>query len=124
MVRGTAVNPMTKKPVDAAVLLTLVREIAPPDLRDAIDTDETRDFRYASPSGEVDVAWRPAEGTGGGTATLSLVALEADGIPRNYHRVEDVAEDLDMACVIRSADFAVAVAVAWLRGEADPLAIV
>jgi twitching motility protein PilT len=75
MVRGTAVNPMTKKPVDAAVLLTLVREIAPPDLRDAIDTDETRDFRYASPSGEVDVAWRPAEGTGGGTATLSLVAL-------------------------------------------------
>ncbi len=56
--------------------------------------------------------------------TLSLVALEADGIPRNYHRVEDVAEALDMACVIRSADFAVAVAVAWLRGEADPLAII
>jgi hypothetical protein len=56
--------------------------------------------------------------------TLSLVALEADGIPRNYHRVEDVAEALDMECVIRSADFAVAVAVAWLRGEADPLAIV
>jgi hypothetical protein len=56
--------------------------------------------------------------------TLSLVALEADAIPRNYHRVEDVAEALDMECVIRSADFAVAVAVAWLRGEADPLAIV
>ena len=50
--------------------------------------------------------------------------LAADAIPRNYHRVEDVAEALDMECVIRSADFAVAVAVAWLRGEADPLAIV
>jgi len=56
--------------------------------------------------------------------TLSLVALEADAIPRNYHQMEDVAEALDMECVIRSADFAVAVAVAWLRGEADPLAIV
>jgi hypothetical protein len=26
--------------------------------------------------------------------------------------------------VVRSADFAVAVAVAWLRGDADPLAII
>ena len=52
------------------------------------------------------------------------MALEADVIPRNYHQMEDVAEALDMECVIRSADFAVAVAVAWLRGEADPLAIV
>jgi hypothetical protein len=59
-----------------------------------------------------------------GLHTLSLVSLEAGGIPRNYHRLEDLPEALDMETVVRSADFAVAVAVAWLRGDAEPLAIV
>jgi predicted CoA-binding protein len=52
------------------------------------------------------------------------LTLEAGGMPRNYHQLEDVPEALDMESVIRAADFAVAVAVAWLRGEAEPLAIV
>ncbi|MDH5306524.1 MAG: M28 family metallopeptidase [Myxococcales bacterium] len=55
---------------------------------------------------------------------LSLISLEADGVPRNYHRAEDTAEALDMELVVRAADFADAVVVAWLRGAADPLAIV
>jgi Peptidase family M28 len=52
---------------------------------------------------------------------LCLVSLEADGVPRNYHRVEDQPEALDMAGVVRAADFADEVIAAWLRGEAAPL---
>ena len=59
-----------------------------------------------------------------GLHALSLVSLEAGGIPRNYHRAEDLPEALDMETLVRAADFAVAVAVAWLRGDAEPLAIV
>jgi hypothetical protein len=103
---------------------TLTRVTYPPTL-----TELARRLAHDGAFGEVTSVHLMA-GTDGSVPaarelhTLTLVALEADGIPRNYHRVEDVAEALDMACVIRAADFAVAVAVAWLRGEADPLAIV
>jgi hypothetical protein len=59
-----------------------------------------------------------------GHPTLTLVSLEPNGVPRHYHRPDDLPEALDMATVIRSADFAAAVAWAALRGEAGPLAIV
>lgn len=55
---------------------------------------------------------------------LSLISLESNGVPRNYHRIEDVPESLDMETVIQAADFGAAVVTAALRGEADPLAIV
>jgi len=59
-----------------------------------------------------------------GFATLSLISLEENGVPRNYHRPEDVPEALDMTLVIRAADFGTAVAKAALDGEAGPLALV
>lgn len=58
---------------------------------------------------------------GRGYPTLSLISLEANGVPRNYHRLEDTVEGIDAAMVVRGADFGAAVAVAALRGEADPL---
>ena len=50
-----------------------------------------------------------------GYPTLSLISLEANGVPRNYHRVEDTVEALDMAMVVRAADFGAAVAMAALQ---------
>lgn len=50
-----------------------------------------------------------------GYPTLSLISLEANGVPRNYHRVEDTVDALDMAMVVRAADFGAAVAVAALQ---------
>jgi hypothetical protein len=58
-----------------------------------------------------------------GFPTLSLISLEANGVPRNYHRVEDVPEAVDLPTVIRAADFGAAVGRAALRGEAGPIAI-
>jgi acetylornithine deacetylase/succinyl-diaminopimelate desuccinylase-like protein len=58
-----------------------------------------------------------------GYPTLSLISLEAGGVPRNYHRIEDVPEAVDLPTVIRAADFGAAVARAALRGEAGPIAI-
>jgi hypothetical protein len=58
-----------------------------------------------------------------GFPALSLISLEANGVPRNYHRPEDTAEDIDLALVVRAADFGAAVARAALRGEAGPLAV-
>lgn len=58
-----------------------------------------------------------------GFPTLSVISLEANGVPRNYHRPEDVAEDIDLSMVVRAADFGAAVARAALRGEAGPLAV-
>jgi hypothetical protein len=58
-----------------------------------------------------------------GFPSLSLISLEAGGVPRHYHRPEDVAEAVDLATVIRAADFGAAVARAALRGEAGPIAI-
>lgn len=47
---------------------------------------------------------------GAGYPALSLISLEANGVPRNYHRVEDTVDALDMAMVVRAADFGAAVA--------------
>jgi hypothetical protein len=52
-----------------------------------------------------------------GYPTLSLISLEANGVPRNYHRTEDTVDAIDTATVVRAADFGAAVAVAALRGE-------
>ena len=54
-----------------------------------------------------------------GYPTLSLISLEANGVPRNYHRVEDTVDALDMAMVVRAADFGTAVALAGLRQPAS-----
>ena len=49
---------------------------------------------------------------GAGYPALSLISLEANGVPRNYHRVEDTVDALDMGMVVRAADFGAAVALA------------
>lgn len=49
-----------------------------------------------------------------GYPTLSLISLEANGVPRNYHRVEDTVDALDMSMVVRAADLGAAVALAAL----------
>ncbi len=56
-----------------------------------------------------------------GFPTLSLISLESNGAPRNYHRPDDTPEDLDMSMVVRAADFGAAVILAALRGDADPI---
>jgi len=69
------------------------------------------------------------EDTDGGAAVragfpaLSLIALEADGLPRNPSLASDLPASLDMATLICAADFGAAVARAALRGEAGPIAI-
>ncbi len=59
----------------------------------------------------------------GGFPALSLISLEADGLPRNQRLASDLPASLDMATVIRAADFGAAVARAALRGEAGPVAL-
>jgi len=69
------------------------------------------------------------EDTDGGVAVragfqaLSLLSLEADGLPRNQRLASDLPASLDMETVVRAADFGAAVARAALRGEAGPIAI-
>jgi hypothetical protein len=69
------------------------------------------------------------EDTEGGVAvragfqTLSLISLEADGLPRNQRLASDLPASLDMETVMRASDFGAAVARAALRGEAGPIAI-
>ncbi len=45
-----------------------------------------------------------------GYPALSLITLEDNGVPRNYHQPTDTVEQIDLAAVVRAADFAVAVA--------------
>jgi hypothetical protein len=59
----------------------------------------------------------------GGFQALSLISLEANGLPRNQRLASDLPASLDMATVIRAADFGAAVARAALRGESGPIAI-
>jgi hypothetical protein len=47
-----------------------------------------------------------------GYPALSLITLESNGVPRNYHRAEDTVDALDMATVVRAADFGAEVALA------------
>ncbi len=56
-----------------------------------------------------------------GYPALSLISLEANGVPRNYHRLSDTVEALDMGMVVRAADFGGAVTFAALRGAAGPV---
>lgn len=56
-----------------------------------------------------------------GYASLSLISLEANGVPRNYHRLEDTIEGIDADMLVRAGDFGAAVAKAALRGEAGAL---
>jgi hypothetical protein len=58
-----------------------------------------------------------------GFPSLSLISLEGNGVPRHYHRGEDLPEGVDLPTVIRAADFGAAVGRAALRGEAGPIAI-
>jgi hypothetical protein len=68
-------------------------------------------------------------GTGGSVPaarhhpSLSIISLEPNGVPRHYHRPEDVPEFLDMYRVVRAADFGAAVAGAVLRGGSGPIAV-
>jgi hypothetical protein len=50
-----------------------------------------------------------------------LISLEANGVPRNYHRLEDTVEGIDLGMVVRSADFGAAVARSALNGGMAPI---
>ncbi len=56
-----------------------------------------------------------------GYPTLSLICLEANGVPRNYHRVEDTVDFIDLDSVVRAADFGAAVVLAAARGASGPI---
>jgi len=56
-----------------------------------------------------------------GFPTLSLISLQPNGVPLNYHRLEDTADAIDCALVVRSADFGAAVASAALAGKTGPI---
>jgi hypothetical protein len=56
-----------------------------------------------------------------GYPALSLISLEPNGVPRNYHRLDDTVEGIDAATVLRAADFGAAVCTAALRGQAGPI---
>ena len=55
--------------------------------------------------------------------SLSIISLEPNGVPRHYHRPEDVPEALDMHTVVRAANFGAAVAGAVLRGATGLIAV-
>jgi len=59
-----------------------------------------------------------------GHPALSLISLDPNGVPHNYHRLDDVPEAIDLAMVVRAADFGAAVAASAVRGDAGPIAIV
>jgi hypothetical protein len=50
-----------------------------------------------------------------GFPSLSLISLDPNGVPLNYHRIEDTVDGIDTAMVVRAADFAAAVTMAALR---------
>jgi Zn-dependent M28 family amino/carboxypeptidase len=52
-----------------------------------------------------------------GYPTLSLISLEPNGVPLNYHRIEDTVEAIDCDSVVRAADLGAAVAAAALDGK-------
>ncbi len=56
-----------------------------------------------------------------GYPTLSLISLESNGVPRNYHRVEDTIEGIDPKMLVRAGEFGAAVASAALRGDAGAI---
>lgn len=52
-----------------------------------------------------------------GYPSLSLISLEPNGVPRHYHRLDDTTDGIDLAMVVRAADFGAAVVRATLKGE-------
>jgi len=56
-----------------------------------------------------------------GYPCLSLISLEPNGVPRHYHRLDDTTDGIDLATVVRAADFGAAVIRAALRGEAGAI---
>jgi len=61
---------------------------------------------------------------GRGFPALSLISLEENGVPRNYHRPDDGVEGIDATTLVRSADFGAAVVRAALEGGAGPIDLV
>ncbi len=59
-----------------------------------------------------------------GAHVLSLVTLDADGLPHRWRAAGDTPERVDAEAVIRAADFGCCVLSAYLRGDAEPLAYV
>jgi hypothetical protein len=59
-----------------------------------------------------------------GYPAVSLISLEDNGVPRNYHLARDLPDALDLGLVVRAGDFGAAVASAWIRGEAGPVVVV
>ena len=57
-----------------------------------------------------------------GYPSLSLISLDTNGVPLNYHRTDDTVDGIDTAMVVRAADFAAEVVMAVLRAEAGPIA--
>jgi hypothetical protein len=98
-------------------------------------------YKQSFPPMMIDLARRVAAGGSFGTVTptdlmantdghvpahhdypsLSMISLEANGVPRNYHRLEDTVDGIDMATVVRAADFAAAVASAALSDAGGPI---
>ena len=56
-----------------------------------------------------------------GYPALSLISLEPNGVPRNYHRPNDTVDAIDISMVLRAGDFGAAVALAALNGAADAI---
>jgi hypothetical protein len=50
---------------------------------------------------------------------LSLITLEDNGVPRNYHLPTDTVDQIDLSSVVRAADFGAAVAEAAVRQAAE-----
>ncbi len=55
-------NPMTKNEVSASQVLSLIKEIAPPDVAGQISATAQIRFAYAAPSGQVQVDLHPEDG--------------------------------------------------------------
>lgn len=56
-----------------------------------------------------------------GYPVVSLITLQSNGVPLNYHRLEDTADAIDHETVVRAADFGAATAAAALAGHAGPI---
>jgi hypothetical protein len=108
--------------IDAEV--GLARNVHPPRLAEL-----ARRVAESGAYGEVGkVDWIGATGAADvaarGLPLLTLVALDAQGLPGRDHQMADVPASIDAVGIVRAADFAAAVVEAARRGEADPLAIV
>lgn len=93
---GGASNPMTKNPVSDAQVLSLITEIAPPDVAGNITATTQVRFAYAAPSGAVQVELRPEGGTPIAFVTPKVngVAAPAKATPKSpeVKAVDNVAQ--------------------------------